>query len=409
MVCVTSMVLLAGLGFAQDPAAITGWTVQENLVYDYVDSGEGAEYVIHPTQMAGGVIVGNRIYMVGGYNTRRENGGWDDTNYAYSFPINPYDGTVGDCRIEADLPEDEATTLENDACYSYIHEAVVATDTHIYIHGGSWNTGGSNTSDRNVCTYTAIDSSDTTLESWSVTAEYPSSYAGELAVAAICENGYLYCFGGHDKNNCIYAQIQGDGSLGTWTEAANLPRVANFAACESIGNYIILLPGIETAWDRASVTKKVYVCKVNPDGTMDSWVEQTAEIPEAAYNCNLEAVGNTLFMVGARNTNTGTNSTTWVWRATFNSSAADAAMVTGWTDSVDTQLPYPVRYHEVEYSPVSKTLYIFCQRTDRDPVDGAVIDTGVVNEVWYSSPLFDRPTPTPTPVILEAKSWGLYE
>jgi len=198
MVCVTSMVLLAGLGFAQDPAAITGWTVQENLVYDYVDSGEGAEYVIHPTQMAGGVIVGNRIYMVGGYNTRRENGGWDDTNYAYSFPINPYDGTVGDCRIEADLPEDEATTLESDACYSYIHEAVVATDTHIYIHGGSWNTGGSNTSDRTVCTYTGING-DTTLQSWSVTAEYPSSYAGELAVAAICENGYLYCFGGHDK------------------------------------------------------------------------------------------------------------------------------------------------------------------------------------------------------------------
>ncbi len=389
--------------FAQAPAAITAWTIQQDFCRDMIDAGSGPVDTANPTQMGGGVIVGDYIYMVGGFNFDPDNI-IGDNRMAYRFLINPYYGSVGPAERMALLPEDAATALSGDENYAYIHDAVVATDDHIYIHGGSWNASGA---ERNVCTYTEI-LGDGTLAAWSVSGVYPGTYVGDIGVAAICENGYLYLIGGYSFNDVVYAQIQPDGSLGSWTVAADMPRIANFAAITSIGNHIILLPAIDTAWDRATITKKLYVCEVNTDGTMGSWVEQTEEVPDFVYNGNLEAVGNTIFMVGGRNNGASPNAEPWVWRATFNGSAAAADQVTGWTDGVDAQLPCSTRYHEVAYSEKSKSLYVFSIRSDRDggtsPWDTHIIPTGVVNEVMISSPLFERP------VQLNADpKWVLYE
>ena len=395
-ILVLMLLAVSAIVFAQAPAAITEWTIVEDFVMG-VDPFDST-YKGNPTQMAGGEIVGDYLYLIGGHNLFDT-----DTTRCYKFAIDQYTGDIGEAIEVSALPDSGAT--------AYLEETVVATDSAIYISGGGYNVGGPNL---NNVTY-ATASANGNLTPWSSSATFPNAngdtnpYDPELGGAAICDNGYIYCFGGDGENvttftDCFYAQIQGDGSLGAWTRGTDLPDTFWFPGVATIGNYIIVTGGILTDKTRANATDKVWVCEVNTDGSMGAWVEQTNALPEARYCANFVAVDNTVFCLGGRNNSDGTGQVN-VWRTTFDSSAAAADMISAWSDSVDVQLPYGVRYHDAAYSDASKSLYILSIRTDRVEANwpDAPIGTGVVNEALISSPLYDRPVPT------KAAAWSIYQ
>jgi hypothetical protein len=201
---------------------------------------------------------------------------------------------------------------------------------------------------------------------------------------------------GEDTNTfdlCYYAQIQGDGSLGTWQTGTTLPNTWWFPGVCTINNDIIATGGILNDKDRGNSTDKVYVCQTNPsDGSMGAWVEQTEALPEPGYNYNFVAAGDTVFCIGGRD-NVAGESKDCVWRATYDSGTHT---VGAWTE-VDAQLPLATQYHMAVYSDTSKSIYV----TNLRHRGATNIYT---NGVYISDPLFDRPVPTET-----APDWVLYE
>jgi hypothetical protein len=135
----------------------------------------------------------------------------------------------------------------------------------------------------------------------------------------------------------------------------------------------------------STITDEIWVCPVNPDGTMGSWTLQTERLPAARYNVNLVAVNDTIFAVGGRD-GTGASQDN-VWRATFDSGTGT---VGAWS-SVDLPLPEGIRYHDVDYSPITRRLYAVSLRTG----------SGVTNQAYISSDLFPPP-------ITGVEEWTLY-
>lgn len=377
-VLILALALVVGAAWAQTPYTITGWASQELLPTDPVD---------YSTQMAGGVIVGSNLYIVGGIYS---GGGAVDSDVTWRIPINAYSGAPQGAMQQTPLPNTDS--------YAYLFETVAATDTGLYIAQSGFNFTGPNL---NYATYIDILPDGSLGAAWMQAPNYPTIdgtnlFEPELGAAVICDNGYLYTFGGDSQsgtparyNDVLYSQIQGDGSLGAWTQAADLPGTFWFPGAATIDNYIIATGGYFDGTTRDTSTDRVWVCQVNPDGTMGSWVEGP-QLPEPAYNYNFEAVGDTVFCIGGRD-NVGGLSKTNVWRATFNSTTGT---LSAW-QTVDAQLPIGVRYHDVAYSAESKRLYVFSIRSD---------DTtpSIPNLVLISSPLADPPIPSAT------DEWTIY-
>ncbi len=363
---------------AQTPATITSWTTQ-TTVFPAANRAP---------QMAGGAIVGDYLYVVGG------NSGADgDTSRTYRMFINKYNGFVGLAEEQAELPGRN---------FAYISGQTVATGTAIYITGGGWNSTNTNRSNTVIG---KLNGSFQFGSGFTTTPAYPGVYDPELGAAAITQAGYLYAFGGDSQSGTpacydtvVVAQIQPNGDLGAFSNTLVLPDVDAtgatgwyFPAACSIGNYIIANPGIHSALSNANATNKVYVATTNPGtGAITAWTEQVgAPLPQPLYGTQLVAVNDTVFAIGGRTT--GAAQTNVVYRATFN---AGTGTLGAW-QTVDAQLPWNVWYHVVKYSAASKSLYVTSQRTPG----------GVLDQVWISSPLFTRDAP---PASAD-KDWALYE
>jgi len=371
------ILLMSSVIVYADLIGISSWTTQDDII--------SPTYGI---QMAGGVIVGDNLYITGG--NRSTDGA--DTGEVWRIPIDPVTGALGTAVADATLPRNDN--------YAYLYETVCATADHIYISGGGYN-AISGVVNRNNVTYNKVNVGGALDSTWTESAVFPNGngtavpYDPELGGAIICENGYIYCFGGDGMailthNDCFYAKINAvDGSLGAWTRGTNLPTTWYFPAVCSIGNYIIASGGILTNITRANSTDKVHVCQVSPtDGSMGAWVEQTAKLPATVYNLNFEAIGNTIFAIGGRSPATGTEQI-YCWRATFD---PVTGTVGAWSDAIDAQLPTPgARYHDVAYSPTTKRLYVFSIRTA----------VGITGQAYISSELF-VPTKAHT-------DWNIYE
>ena len=371
-VCI--IVLAISLSYGYEIAPISSWTTQEAIL-PTLPNNLG-------TQMAGGVIVGDYLYFIGGNNN------FDgDTARVWRLPIDPVTGALGTAIADTALP-----TAAN---FCYLYETIDATADHIYISGGGYNSPGPN---RNVATYSAINP-DGSLAGWTESAIFPNAngstfpYDPELGGGIICENGYLYCFGGDGENvltfnDCFYAQINPGGSLGSWTRGTNLPNTWWFPAVCSIGNYIIAQGGIYDGKTTTNSTDKVHVCQVNPDGSMGAWVEQAAKLPATVYNLNFVAVRNIIYALGGRLPGVGTEQV-YCWQATFD---PGTGTVGAWSNAIDAQLPTPgARYHDAAYSPESRRLYVFSIRTA----------AGITNQAFISSELI-----APTKVKAD---WNIYE
>ncbi len=382
---IVCFVVLVSFAFAQDADLITEWTQQEGI---YPLGGDDTTPL--SPQMGGAAILGDWLYVIGGNN------GYDgDTGRVIRFHINKYTGAVSNGV--------ETTALPSFNDFSYIYEVTDTFNDHIYIGGGGYNVSGPNRD--NVTYIKQISSSNGDLDTeWSTSDPFPGTapdqYDPELGGMVITDAGYLYMFGGDGEDTetfdkCYYAKVNTDGTLGTWQTGTTLPNTWWFPGVCTINNDIIAHGGILDGKDKANSTDKLWVCQTNPaDGSMGSWVEQANTFPNAVYNTNLVAAGNTVFAIGGRDPATG-----WgldiVWRSTYD---PDTHTLGPWTE-VDVQLPLVVMYHMAVYSPTSKSIYVTNLR-NRPGSDWGVIVDGVL----ISSPLFERE------VLTGAEStWILYK
>ena len=197
------------------------------------------------------------------------------------------------------------TTTSLPGVYSYA-QAVVSKNK-VYIISGYVN----NTTPTNV-TYTADINSDGTIGTWTNGPTLPASIAGS---SVFINKNIIYVLGGYNGSiavNTIYSSIiKEDGSLSPWITEAPLPFTLYASVVVSIKNRIYILAGQQNG----SFVSTIYSTNLNSDGSIGTWT-MTGSLPIVNNWFQAFVTGNMLYMIAG---NTGaTSSISSVYRAIIN-------------------------------------------------------------------------------------------
>ncbi len=202
------------------------------------------------------VAMNGYLYAIGGNST-------DDTattgvttaNYA---KINS-DGTIGSWNTTTALPTGRSTS------------GTVAYNGYIYL------VAGSDTSSAIGSTVYAKQNADGTLGSWTVSGNVFPTAKVARATRAVAANGYLYAIGGQegaspDETEVFYARLNSDGTIGTWTEEADLlPSGRAWGGAGVANGYLYYWGGT----DGTSSQDEVFYAQLNSDGSTGAWATNT--------------------------------------------------------------------------------------------------------------------------------------
>ncbi|HJQ08957.1 MAG TPA: hypothetical protein VJ836_05755, partial [Candidatus Saccharimonadales bacterium] len=163
-----------------------------------------------------------------------------------------------------------------------------------------------------------------------------SARYGAFSVTA---NGYLYVIGGNNSSNAAtntvyYTKLNADGSVSTWNEDtdASLPNRLRGGAVAANG-YVYVIGGT----NGATAQSTAYYAKINSDGTLGTWNATTSIFGgQARQYPQVAAANGYVYVIGGHD---GTSSHTTVYYAKINS---DGTLGT-WASDSDT-LP-AVRYY----------------------------------------------------------------
>jgi N-acetylneuraminic acid mutarotase len=230
------------------------------------------------------------LYVIGGYGS----GGFlNEVLYAH---INS-DGTLGSWSSTTTLP----TGRRN-------HTSVVYNG-NLYVIGGF----SSSSSRLDQVLYAAINP-DGTVGSWTAANALPTPRESHTSVTF---NGRLYTIGGVDSggflDDVIYADMNGDGTIGSWTATTSLPTALYEHASVSYKGYLYATGG----YDGGTYHDSVQLAHINSDGTVGSWGATTV-LPGANYQHACAVYNGYMYVIGGGYLNT-------VWFARINGKAADAA------------------------------------------------------------------------------------
>ena len=154
-------------------------------------------------------------------------------------------------------------------------------NNYIFILGG-WGSG----SYRNDV-WSAEIQADGSVGSWTSTTDLPSPRSGFNM--AVC-NGYLYVIGGYngssDLTEVVYAQINDDGTIGTWESTTNMPAVRRACRCFAYNDYLYITGGHSSS---LTYYADIWFSETNPDGTINTWTSTTS-LPavSALHGCCVE-------------------------------------------------------------------------------------------------------------------------
>jgi hypothetical protein len=172
-------------------------------------------------------------------------------------------------------------------------QTMVAYNGYMYIVGGSSN--GTNTLAD--IQYAPINS-DGTLGTWKANAT--SLPKGKQMAELAAYNGYLYALGGFvdtpapaDTNDVLYAPINADGTVGSWTANTNLfATVREAHSVQAYNGFIYVIGGIGSSY-----LNDVQYAPLNSDGSVGVWKTSTAfsgirgYISTAVYNGYMYVMG----------------------------------------------------------------------------------------------------------------------
>jgi hypothetical protein len=122
---------------------------------------------------------------------------------------------------------------------------------------------------------------------------------------AVVANGYLYEVGGSGNGTTTstavqYAQINNDGTLGTWQTTTVLPQALGLAGASVVAanGYIYVLGGWYNNGGTATMSTAVYYGKVNADGTISSWTTSANSEPTALRYASAVYVNGNILLIG---------------------------------------------------------------------------------------------------------------
>lgn len=188
------------------------------------------------------------------------------------------------------------------------HQAVVYNG-YIYAIGGQ-NNSGTNLSSVEYAQLNVNGSVGT----WQTTTNLPAARQG---MAATAYNGYLYSLGGYNGSNSLsevdYAKINPAGVTSSFASATSLPSTyAVTNACSVVVNGNLYVLGGSHA---GSAQTTVYTTGINNDGTLGGWAT-TTPLPTALYSEGCATANGYIYTVGGY---TGSIGITWINYAKVNS------------------------------------------------------------------------------------------
>jgi N-acetylneuraminic acid mutarotase len=171
-------------------------------------------------------------------------------------------------------------TSSNSLPNGYAYTSSAVNNNYVYILGGQ--NGPYYNSTKESAVYYAQLNSDGSVGTWQTASNslpVPLSYA-----TSVVSNGYLYEFGGQSTSNSpvstvYYAQLNSDGSVGTWQTASNaLPSVVDGATSVMNNGYVYVMGGGD---DSGNDLSTVYYALLNPNGSVGTWQTASNALPAA--------------------------------------------------------------------------------------------------------------------------------
>ncbi len=232
------------------------------------------------------------MYIMGG---KTSGGVENDVQYA---PINA-DGTLGTW---------QATTSFATARQDF---ESAARNGFVYIIAGD----SDSTNLRSDVQYAPINA-DGTLGTWQATT---SLSIGIQEFSATVYNGYLYILGGEDNNDVLrnsvqYAQINANGTIGAWQSTTNLPAARQDFSSTAYNGYLYMFGGVLGS---GAITNDVRYAKIDPAGATTTFGTTSQIGAVRALPCSV-AYNGYIYVIGGSTSDSGSNNTTTVYRATIN-------------------------------------------------------------------------------------------
>lgn len=178
--------------------------------------------------------------------------------------------------------------------YACLYHKCVVTRNRVYLIGGG------NSTSRFTTVYTAQLLSEGDIGTWSAVNSLPGEFANFSAI--VVKNRLYVLAGGTYANSAtttVYTTIiNTDGTLGTWMSAASLPITISNASVVVIKNRVYILGG----HNGTNSINTIYYANINTDGTLGTWTLYTSVIPAQLSDTAIAIVKNRLYILGG-NTN----------------------------------------------------------------------------------------------------------
>ena len=169
--------------------------------------------------------------------------------------------------------------------------------TSVANNGYVYTIGGFNSSYQSTVYYAKLNA-DGTVGSWSTAANaLPAARSDATSVVA---NGYVYVMGGFDgsyHSTVYYAKLNADGSVGTWRTSSNaLPGLRNNATSVVANGYVYVMGG----FDGSVRTDTVYYAKLNADGSIGAWSTAVNALPAVRGTASSVVANGYVYVIGGR-------------------------------------------------------------------------------------------------------------
>jgi hypothetical protein len=179
------------------------------------------------------------------------------------------------------------------------HSQAIVTKSRVYLLGG--NDGNNNTS----VVYTAQINSDGTLGTWTTGTSLPSAFAWSQAIVT---KSRVYLLGGDGTATVYTAPINSDGTLGSWSTGTSLPGTLARSQAIVTKSRVYLLGGYN-----GGDVSTVYTAPINSDGTLGSWSTGTS-LPINLSSSQAIVIKSRVYLLGGQS---GGNSISTVYTASF--------------------------------------------------------------------------------------------
>ena len=142
---------------------------------------------------------------------------------------------------------------------------------------------------------------------WNTNTSLPDGYSNHALVYA---SGFLYQTGGEsntngesDGTNVFYAQVRANGSIGAWNRGTSLPEAIFNHASVAANNLVYVIGGFHyTLASGDIVSAMTYYANINPDGSLGSWLTANP-LPDGRAFFSASIWNNRIYAIGGMNEN----------------------------------------------------------------------------------------------------------